>query len=214
MLSFLDDSVLASLWVQLFVDIVELDGSKLVGGMIKTFALTIRLPCFPTMRLLGILGGLLGFFLFLLFFLYSTSLCHQLLLILYERFHYVLRIDYAHVSFVIVMNQLSITSIGKGEESKIQLLYCPIIELGADSCCKHLYLILTGDVKSSEIGKEFYQSSLDPTNKWLQASLFLNGKHGLVSSAYSIGNGSRAIVAWLILDYWYQRGFLQPLKRG
>lgn len=138
-------------------------GMNAVSGWIKIVLLAINLPSFHAMRLLGVFGSLPCLFLLLALVLYPATFCQQVFLVGIERNDYLLRIDGCIVFSMLVLIELAIITLHKGDKCVVEFSGCPVVVLGTDSCGEHLNLELGNDVEDSEEGEEFYQPALDPS---------------------------------------------------
>ena len=82
-----------------------------------------------------------------------------------ERNDYLLRIDGSVALSMLVLIELTIISLHKGDKSVVEFGGGPVEVLDTDSGSEHLNLILGNDVEDSEEGEEFYQSALDPPDE-------------------------------------------------
>ena len=181
-----------------------------VSGWVKIVLLAINLPSFHAIGILGFFGCPLCLFLPLALILYPATLCQQVFLVGIERNDYLLRVDGSIVFSMLMLIELTIISLHEGDKGVVEFGGGPIEVFGADSCGKHLNLILGNDVEDSEKGEEFYQSALDPSDERAKITLLLNGEQGGVTLADGIREGDRADIIGLILDNRNQ-GFLLPL---
>lgn len=136
-----------------------------MSGWVKIVLLAINLPSFHAMRFLGAFGCLPCFFLLLALVLYPATLSQQVFLVGIERNDYLLRIDGSVVFSMLVLIELAIITLHKGDKCVVEFGGGPVVVLDTDSCGEHLNLILGNDVEDSEEGEEFNQSALDPPDE-------------------------------------------------